>query len=69
MSARPGLFIDLVETKWSGDRDSRIVSQAAFGEITGGFGCRCGSIDQGVATPMTRAGAVRIVSFRRMCVA
>ena len=35
MSARPGLFIDLVETKWASNRDSRIVSQAAFGEITG----------------------------------
>jgi NitT/TauT family transport system ATP-binding protein len=35
MSARPGLFIDLVETGWARDRDSRIVSQAAFGEITG----------------------------------
>jgi NitT/TauT family transport system ATP-binding protein len=35
MSARPGVFIDLVETKWSSDRDSRIVSQGAFGEITG----------------------------------
>ena len=35
MSARPGVFIDLVETGWPRERDSRVVSQAAFGEITG----------------------------------
>ena len=35
MSARPGVFIDLVETGWPRQRDSRIVSQAAFGEVTG----------------------------------
>ena len=35
MSARPGVFIDLVETGWARERDSRIVSQAAFGEVTG----------------------------------
>jgi NitT/TauT family transport system ATP-binding protein len=34
MSARPGVFIDLVETGWPRERDSRIVSQAAFGEVT-----------------------------------
>ncbi len=35
MSARPGVFIDLVETNWPRERDSRVVSQAAFGTITG----------------------------------
>ena len=35
MSARPGIFIDLVETGWSRDRDSRIVSDPAFGAVTG----------------------------------
>jgi len=35
MSARPGVFIDLVETGWARERDSRIVSQSAFGEVTG----------------------------------
>ena len=35
MSARPGAFIDLVETGWPRERDSRIVSQPAFGAITG----------------------------------
>src|SRR6266436_847323 len=35
MSARPGLFIDVVETGWPRDRDSRIVSDAAFGQLTG----------------------------------
>jgi NitT/TauT family transport system ATP-binding protein len=35
MSARPGHFIDIVETGWPRERDSTIVSEAAFGEITG----------------------------------
>jgi NitT/TauT family transport system ATP-binding protein len=35
MSARPGRFIDIVETGWPRERDSTIVSEAAFGEITG----------------------------------
>jgi NitT/TauT family transport system ATP-binding protein len=35
MSARPGVFIDVVETGWARERDSRIVSEASFGEITG----------------------------------
>lgn len=34
MSARPGRFIDLVETGWPRDRDSRIVSDPAFGAVT-----------------------------------
>ena len=34
MSARPGCFIDLVETHWPRDRDSRIVSDEAFGHVT-----------------------------------
>ena len=34
MSARPGRFIDLVETGWPRDRDSRIVSDSRFGSIT-----------------------------------
>lgn len=33
MSSRPGLFIDLVETGWERDRDSRVVSTPRFGEI------------------------------------
>ncbi|MDB5510639.1 MAG: tauB [Enterovirga sp.] len=35
MSARPGRFIDLVETGWPRDRDSRIVSESRFGALTG----------------------------------
>ena len=35
MSARPGRFIDLVETGWPRERDSRIVSDLAFGALTG----------------------------------
>ena len=35
MSARPGRFIDVVATKWPRERDSRIVSDPRFGEITG----------------------------------
>jgi NitT/TauT family transport system ATP-binding protein len=34
MSARPGRFIEVVETGWSADRDSRIVATPRFGEIT-----------------------------------
>lgn len=34
MSSRPGLFIDIVETGWDRDRDSRIVSTPRFGEIS-----------------------------------
>ncbi|WP_296253115.1 ABC transporter ATP-binding protein [Pseudomonas sp. UBA4194] len=33
MSSRPGLFIDMVETGWERDRDSRVVSTPRFGEI------------------------------------
>jgi NitT/TauT family transport system ATP-binding protein len=35
MSARPGVFLDLVETGWPRERDSNIVSDDAFGRITG----------------------------------
>jgi NitT/TauT family transport system ATP-binding protein len=34
MSARPGRFIDVVETHWPRERDSRIVSDSLFGPIT-----------------------------------
>ena len=34
MSARPGRFIDMVETGWPRDRDSRIVSDPEFGTVT-----------------------------------
>lgn len=34
MSARPGRFLDVVETGWPRDRDSSIVSDEAFGHIT-----------------------------------
>ncbi len=34
MSARPGRFIDMVETDWDRERDSRIASDPAFGAIT-----------------------------------
>jgi NitT/TauT family transport system ATP-binding protein len=35
MSARPGRILDIVETRWPRDRDSRIVADASFGEVTG----------------------------------
>ena len=35
MSARPGRFIELVETGWGPDRDSRIVAEPGFGALTG----------------------------------
>jgi NitT/TauT family transport system ATP-binding protein len=34
MSARPGRLIDIVETGWPRERDSRIIEQAGFGSIT-----------------------------------
>ena len=34
MSARPGRLIDVVETRWPRERDSRIVEQPSFGAIT-----------------------------------
>ena len=34
MSARPGRFIDMVETGWARDRDSRVVSDPKFGALT-----------------------------------
>jgi NitT/TauT family transport system ATP-binding protein len=34
MSARPGIFIDMVTTGWERGRDSRVVSTPRFGEIT-----------------------------------
>ncbi len=35
MSARPGRFMDIIETGWPRERDSTIVSETQFGEITG----------------------------------
>jgi NitT/TauT family transport system ATP-binding protein len=34
MSARPGRFIDVVETGWPRDRDSRIAADIEFGRVT-----------------------------------
>jgi NitT/TauT family transport system ATP-binding protein len=34
MSARPGRLLDIIETGWPRDRDSRIVADAHFGAIT-----------------------------------
>jgi len=35
MSARPGRFIEIIETGWKRERDSTIVREPAFAEITG----------------------------------
>ena len=35
MSARPGCFIDIIDTGWPRERNSTIVGEPAFGEITG----------------------------------
>ncbi len=35
MSSRPGRIIEIIETGWPRDRDSRIVSDPAFGAVTG----------------------------------
>jgi len=42
MSARPGCFIDLVETGWPRGRDSQIVSDTAFGPLPPGYGVAYG---------------------------
>jgi NitT/TauT family transport system ATP-binding protein len=34
MSARPGRVIEIVETRWPRERDSRIVENPAFGAVT-----------------------------------
>jgi len=34
MSARPGRLLDIVETQWGTDRDSRIVETEEFGKVT-----------------------------------
>jgi NitT/TauT family transport system ATP-binding protein len=35
MSARPGRFIEIIETGWPRERDSNIVAKTGFGDITG----------------------------------
>lgn len=35
MSARPGRILQIIETSWGRDRDSRIVTDPAFGAVTG----------------------------------
>ena len=35
MSARPGRILEIIETGWGPERDSRIVSNPAFGAVTG----------------------------------
>jgi NitT/TauT family transport system ATP-binding protein len=35
MSARPGRILEIVATGWPRDRDSTIVAESAFGEVTG----------------------------------
>lgn len=35
MSARPGRFIEIIETRWPRDRSSEIVEHPAFGSLTG----------------------------------
>ena len=34
MSARPGVLLDIVETRWPKERDSRVVENTSFGAIT-----------------------------------
>ena len=34
MSARPGRLLDIIETRWPKERDSRIVEDASFGSVT-----------------------------------
>jgi NitT/TauT family transport system ATP-binding protein len=34
MTARPGRFIEVIETAWPADRDSRLAASAEFGRVT-----------------------------------
>jgi NitT/TauT family transport system ATP-binding protein len=34
MSARPGRFIEVIETGWAADRDSRLAASEEFGRLT-----------------------------------
>ncbi|MBI3710590.1 MAG: ABC transporter ATP-binding protein [Proteobacteria bacterium] len=34
MSARPGRFLDIIETNWPRERDSRLASEVDFGKVT-----------------------------------
>ena len=56
MSARPGCFIDMVETGWGPDRDSRVVADPRFGALRLGSGPDCGRNHSSLW------GAVRIAS-------
>ena len=67
MSARPGRFMEIIETGWPRERDSTIVSDAAFGEITGRLwdNLRGESLKSlglsGMAAGMTRVGRIRLI--------
>ena len=72
MSARPGRFIDVIETGWPRERDSTIVAEPTFGEITGRLWERLrgeslkalGHADLpacGIGGGMTRAGWIRLL--------
>ncbi len=64
MSARPGRFIDMVETGWPRERDSRIVADPHFGAVTRGCGRAARRIaedhrrDRRRACACSRAGAM-----------
>jgi NitT/TauT family transport system ATP-binding protein len=56
MSARPGRFLDIVETGWPRDRDSRLAERADFGAVTSRLwsylrGESLRAMGQGTATP------------------
>ena len=76
MSARPGRFIDIVETGWPRERDSTIVER---GRLRRGHraavGRRCAANrsrrwatrgDGGGMTPMSRLGWIRLAAHRRL---
>ena len=67
MSARPGVFIDLVETGWPRERDSRIVVAAGLRRGHGAALVRAARpVDQGARDGvMTRAGRIRLAAHPR----
>ena len=65
MSARPGCFIDIVETGWPHDRDSRLAERADFGAVTSRLWSLLRSesmraMGQGAARQVSKAAWIRI---------
>ncbi len=58
MSSRPGQFLELIETGWPRDRDSRLASDPAFGQVTS----RLWSLLREESTKAMRSGQSRVAA-------